>query len=168
MRRTKRIHRISSLYFFFPVAYELQLQFFLSLSSCFLFFFKYRRRWPWLRTALVAETKAVPLIFDTDKGTVISLVRSVISSLSCLFRAYIKYPTRDRTRNYHERIFFLFSFLSTIFTSTLLGFLLQCSHISTDNTPQYTINLLWFSDRYAFFLLSLSLSLPLLFLFLFI
>lgn len=35
----------------------------------------------------------ISAIFDTDKGTVISLVRLVISSLFRLFRAYIKYPT---------------------------------------------------------------------------
>lgn len=153
-----------SLFFFsFYASYETHSSHFLSLSLSLSFlslptksraiailraYLKYRRRWPWLRTALVAETKAVPLIFDTwRRHSHKSRTFSNFLSFSPLFRAYKIFRETERGIITNE----IYSFFFLIFsTSAQLRFLLPYPRISTDNAPRYAVNSLRISDRYYY------------------
>lgn len=112
MRRTKRIRRISFL--FLPPFSIITKSQVLAILRAYL---KYRRRWPWLRTALVAETKA--LIFDTwRRHSHKSRTFSNLLSFSPLFRAYKISHETERGIITNEIYSFFFSYIFYICASS--------------------------------------------------
>lgn len=107
MRHTKRIHRLVSPFYLHHLRVAIAT-FFLSFSSCFLFFLI-----PTTMTVAAdgARCRNESSVVDTDKGTVISLVRSVISFLSFQGMYKISYARQNaelsRTNFFS---FFLFFF----------------------------------------------------------